>query len=86
MSEKEQFFLFFTRIWGQPKFILHDGIAAGIFNMTYNGAGTTYGPWERNLMNSQELLDLLLQRMQRDFESTSAKMRKAWGQSQLDPH
>ncbi|CAK9077473.1 unnamed protein product [Durusdinium trenchii] len=26
-----------VRLFGQPRFLLHDGIAAGVFNMTYNG-------------------------------------------------
>ena len=62
----------------------HDGIAAGIFNATYSGAGTAFASWERHLVNSENLLDLLLRRMSKDFESTAPKMRKAWGQSQLD--
>ena len=64
--------------------MLHDGIAAGIFNATYSGAGSQYAPWDKYLVNSEGLLDLVLRRMSKDFESTALKMRKPWGQSQLD--
>ena len=76
--------LFWDRIFTQPKFIHHDGIAAGIFNMDYNGAGSSFGAWGRTLINTQELLNLMMTRMRKDFESLAPKMRKPWGQQQLD--
>ncbi|CAL1137009.1 unnamed protein product [Cladocopium goreaui] len=45
-----------VRRHGQPKFILHDGLAAGIFNATYNGAGSGLQPWEACLQNTSEVL------------------------------
>ena len=73
------------RIYGQPKFVLHDGISAGLFNSKYNGAGTVFSAWERYLGNTQELVNLMLRRMQKDFDSLAPRMRKPFGQAQLDP-
>ena len=53
----------FCRIHGQPKFVLHDGIAAGLFNAKYNGAGSQFGAWDKWLTNTQELVNLLLGKM-----------------------
>ena len=63
------------RIYGQPKFILHDGIAAGLFNAKYNGSGAQFGAWDRWLANTQELVNLMLARMQKDFVSFAPRMR-----------
>lgn len=83
-SNMKLIFCIDIRIWGQPKFILHDGIAAGVFNIDYSGASGGFAPWDRALCNSQEIVDLMMQRMQKDFETLAPKMRKPWGQSQLD--
>lgn len=71
------------RVFGQPRFILHDGIANGVFNEDYISVGSG-DPWCSYLQNSPELLDLLLGRMKRDFESTGVKMRKPYGMKELD--
>ena len=42
------------------------------------------GAWEKFLGNSQDCVDLLLHRMQKDFESLAIKMRKPWSQQNLD--
>ncbi|CAK9105262.1 Uncharacterized protein SCF082_LOCUS49072 [Durusdinium trenchii] len=57
-----------VRIHGQPRFILHDGIAAGIFNVDYSGVAGSLGAWEKHLGNTQETIDLMLRRMRSDFE------------------
>ena len=77
-----------TRIHGQPKFLLHDGIAHGVFNASYNGASNSgaVSAWENLLQNTPEVLQLLLQRMQQDWESMSPKMRRPWGLKDLEPH
>ena len=75
---------FVVRIHGQPRFILHDGIAAGIFNVDYSGVAGSLGAWEKHLGNTQETIDLMLRRMRSDFESLAPKMRKPWSQQQLD--
>lgn len=68
----------------QPKFILHDGIAAGIFNDKFSGGSGQFSQWDRYLENSPALLSHLLDRVQKDFESAAPKMRKPWGQKDLD--
>lgn len=72
------------RLHSQPKYVLHDGLAFGIFNADYNGATAQMQPWDRHLQNSEPDLELLLKRMRKDWESTSPKMRKPWNQAQLD--
>lgn len=73
-----------ARIFTQPKFLLHDGIAAGIFNASYCGASSS-DPWNSHLQNSPELLELFLKRMQSDFEGQNVKMRKPWALKELEP-
>ena len=73
------------RLHGQPKFLLRDGIAAGIFFVVYSGSAAGLQPWEVVLQNSPEVLELLLNRMKKDFESQSSKMRKPWGLKELAP-
>ncbi|CAL1133213.1 unnamed protein product, partial [Cladocopium goreaui] len=74
-----------VRLHGQPKFLLHDGIAAGIFNSIYNGASAGFVPWDAALQNNNGVLGLLLNRMKKDFEGLTPKMRKPWGQKELEP-
>ena len=74
-----------VRLHGQPKFLLHDGIAAGIFNSIYNGASAGFVPWDAALQNNNGVLGLLLNRMKKDFEGLTQKMRKPWGQKELEP-
>ena len=64
--------------------ILHDGIAAGVFNMKYNGAGAAFGAWDKFLGNTQEVVDLMLTRMQKDYEGLAPRARKPWGLTLLD--
>ncbi|CAL1145308.1 unnamed protein product [Cladocopium goreaui] len=47
-----------VRIHGQPKFLLHDGIAHGVFNASYNGASNSgaVSAWENLLQNTPEVL------------------------------
>lgn len=73
-----------SRLFGQPRFLLHDGIAAGVFNMTYNGGTGVFHQWQKQLPNSQEVVDFLLRRMRQDFEVLNVKMRKPWNQASLD--
>ena len=55
-------------------------------NMDYVGTGNSYHAWDRHVSNSQEVVDLMLTRMRKDFESLAPKMRKPWGQGQLESH
>lgn len=76
---------FSFRRYSQPKFVLHDGIAAGVFNAAYSGATGTLGAWDRCLLNP-ELLDLLLKRMESDYNAVSLKSRRPFGMKELDAH
>ena len=79
--ERPWFYSPTDRLFGMTKFLNHDGVAHGVFNQNYcSGAGS----WERWLHNSAELLDLLLERMRKDWESMAMKMRKPWSQKDLE--
>lgn len=67
-----------------PKFLNHDGIAAGIFNRDFSSASGIHVAWDRDLLNSPQILAIMMQRMNRDFENLAVKMRKPWSQSTLE--
>lgn len=73
------------RIYGQPRFINHDGIAEGLLNLGHTTAVGFLLPWRNALSNSHGLLTLMLSRMELDFVATSPKLRKPWGLKDLDP-
>lgn len=66
------------------RFLNHDGLAHGIFNRDYSGATGSFTSWDRALVNSPALLQLLVNRMNQDWTSMNPKMRKPWGLSTLD--
>ena len=72
------------RIYTQPKFVNHDGIAEGLLNHGYCTASGGLQPWKQYLTNSQPLLDLLVVRMEKDFAATAVKSRKPWNVKDLD--
>ena len=74
-----------SRIHGQPRFVLHEGIAAGSLNSDFNSATPQMQPWQSYLGNTAEVLDLLLKRMKSDWEGLASKARKPWNQAQIEP-
>ena len=59
------------------RFLHHEPISLGMFNLNYSSASSS--PWENAMMNSVELLQLALQRMEGDFQAQHVRMRKPYG-------
>lgn len=69
------------------KWLLHDGICAGVFNEGYCSAASQNQSWEGWLTNgsgSCRVLSLLLMRMEKDWNALAAKFRKPWGVKDID--
>lgn len=60
------------------RFIVHEPIASGLFNITYNGSVAQFATWDCELQNSEEVLDLLVSRLVGDWTSLNPKFRKCW--------
>ena len=52
--------------------------------MSYNSGSGQYAAWEKYLLNTFELVDLMVSRMDRDYQLTGAKLRKAYNGKDLD--
>ena len=68
-----------------PRFINHDAIADGYFNISFTGGTAALTPWKTALTNSQPGLMLLLVRMEKDYIAMPPKMRRAWGSKDIEP-
>ena len=77
-------FLVMPRKFTMPKFINHESLAADLFNLKHSTASGTLQPWAKYLTNSEELLALLVDRMESDWTSLAPKMRRAWGAKEID--
>lgn len=60
------------------RFITHDPVAAGWFNLGKSSATHALSQWDAELVNTEEVLHLLCDRLLADYESLSVKMRRAW--------
>ena len=69
-----------------PSFITHEPLAQNLFNEKHNTAQGVLQPWSKQLTNSQNLLDYVVQRMEHDFTSLAVKMRKPWSGKDVEPH
>ena len=66
-----------------PKFLGHEGLAAGVLNHSYNSGSGTYAAWETVLGNRFEVLNLVVDRMGSDYGSLMAKLRKPYMAKEL---
>ena len=67
------------------KFVTHDAISQGIFNRDFCTATSTMTAWQEQLTNSEEILQLLCQRLDKDFQGTPKKLRRPWNFQQIVP-
>lgn len=66
------------------KFMTHEPLERGIFNSEYTSGQGTLSPWSNELSNTTEVLDLLLVRLESDFERLNPRMRKAYGAKDVE--
>jgi hypothetical protein len=62
-----------------PKFITHEPLANNWFNMNHTTGSGHLQPWATALTNREDVLLLLVDRMEKDYLALSPKMRKAYG-------
>lgn len=74
----------FLRIYTQPRFINHDGLAEGLLNHGHCTAVGFLLPWKVFLTNSDSLLHHMLTRMEVDWVALAPKMRKPWSLKDLE--
>ena len=60
------------------RFITHDPVAAGWFNLGKSSVTPGMSQWEGELQNTEAVLELMLDRMLADYEALHVKMRKPW--------
>ena len=51
--------------------------------MSYNSGTGSLAAWEKYLLNTYELVDLMVSRMERDYQLTGLKLRKAYSGKDL---
>ena len=67
-----------------PRFVTHEPLAQGLFNDKQHTAQGTLQPWLKHLTNNEQLLMLLVGRMDQDWVSLAPKMRKPWNGKDVD--
>lgn len=67
------------------KFITHDTIAQGIFNHDTCAAVGAMTAWRAELLNTPDILELLVKRLEHDYENLHVKMRKAYTFKDVEP-
>ncbi len=66
------------------RFLTHESLAMGLFNANYNGSTSHISVWEGIMNNSEDVLRLLLDRMESDFLALLPKMRKHYQAAAVD--
>lgn len=62
-----------------PKWITHEPLAAGWFNLEYTSGHGHLASWAKPLTNTAELVQLLVERLEKDYVALAVKTRKPWG-------
>ena len=65
------------------KFLTHEAVAEGVFNRDFCSASSSLVAWQEQLVNSEEVLQLLCDRLANDWLQTPTKFRKPWSYSQV---
>lgn len=66
------------------KFMHREGIACGTFKKGYCSASASMKVWEDDLTSGVDLLVLLVDRLESDWIKLPIKMRRAYGQQQIE--
>lgn len=73
-----------VRTFSFGKFITHDAIASKWFNIDHVSTIPSMTAWDLDLVNTLPVLELMLDRMQGDFETLTVKMRRPWGSKEIE--
>ena len=66
------------------RFLTHESIANGYFNAEFCGASGSVSSWGDILTNTDEVLQLMILRMEADYLASHPKSRRAWSSRDLD--
>lgn len=66
------------------KFLTHEAVAEGVFNDDFCSATSSMVAWQADLLNSDQVLHLLCDRLSNDFLCTPLKFRKPWNFQQVE--
>lgn len=67
------------------KFVTHESIAARCFSLGFAAALHGQAAWSEELTAGQPALDLLCERMEKDYLALHPKMRRTWQVREVDP-
>ena len=67
------------------KVLTHEPIANGVLNVGWCSATNSCQVWEHQLVNTEEVLVLLTQRLEGDYNALAPKMRRAYKQADIEP-
>lgn len=65
------------------RFLYHEPLASGLMNGGHNSKGPNMDAWEGELLNTEESLTLVLNRMESDWMGLHPRMRKAFGSKDI---
>ena len=90
LTEKKSWFTFIRnplaiqRQHTMPRFINHDGLADGWLNLGHCSGTGVLLPWKLQLTSTEDILDLTLTRLEKDWVTLAVKMRKPWSSASLE--
>ena len=67
-----------------PRFLTHEAIAVGLLSDKHSTATGPFGNWKQELTNSENLLQTLINRMERDWLASPQKQRRPWHVKDLE--
>lgn len=67
------------------RFLQHDALASGCFNLNHCSGAGSLNAWSKFLTNDISVLQLMCSRLESDWTCLAPKMRKSWGAKEVDP-
>lgn len=67
------------------KFLPHESVANGSFNLGHNTVLPQIKVWEDHLGNTEEVLTLLVSRLESDYAALNPKMRRPYQSKDVEP-
>ena len=73
------------RTYSMQKFLPHECLSGGAFNLGHCTVLPQHKVWEDELMNTEEVLQLLLMRLEKDYATLHVKARKPYASKDIEP-